>query len=266
MEMEYRRPIERKDDTVEALPLPDAYYEAYKEGNLRFPQSGLGMDIMVAAAALSDPDFDPAAFSRMEWTDAQLADIKEMMNRAHAAMHIPVASEDRLDETVAKINAYHGEGAATKSKSVPDAVLRRLWSNTKNTTLLKMAIVSGLDGGEKDWSDSDQSDAASIQATIPKLATRLSDPEVRARVRDAFLSFAETLRGPRGREMMMQIKGQLDNRRRGLPKDSTDRDMRDDAVGSIFFRLNELLVEEYRAKGGTLLDSRAESFLRANYG
>lgn len=44
--------IEKKVEQV-----PDSYFEANREANLRFPQQTIGLAILTAAAALEDKDF-----------------------------------------------------------------------------------------------------------------------------------------------------------------------------------------------------------------
>ncbi len=58
-----------RPENTETIPLPNAYFEAYREANLRFPMRAQGIATFIAALAVSDFDFDPTKFATMELSE-----------------------------------------------------------------------------------------------------------------------------------------------------------------------------------------------------
>jgi len=81
---------------VEGMETKEGIFQAWVEGNLRFPQTAFGMNILVSDAVVNDEPLDLVKFASSKLTDKQLATLKVAMNRAHAAKHIPAGSAESL--------------------------------------------------------------------------------------------------------------------------------------------------------------------------
>ena len=243
------------------VPVTDSYYDAYYEGNLRFPVHGMGMSVLVADAALSDPSFDPATFVRMEWTPEQFEKTKTAMNRAHAARHIGVASPEHMAALKKKITAKHGPSSLSKRNTavVKDKNIPTVWRSTKSVVMGMIASVADLQHAKFHWTSDTKVVAHAGRALTVVLRYQ---PEVRAQCRNIFHSFAETLRSPEGARLAERARSLFDYREDGPPTHDTSHKSSGEleaVAEELFHLMMKRLGEE-----GTTLPPRMESQLKNN--
>lgn len=91
-----------KNTEVAAEPVPtDAQFDAYLEGNLRFPQTALGIAPMLARQLLKEGELDLDSVIQSKVSESQLQQMRVAMNNAHRAHGVSSLSLDAVNPTSA---------------------------------------------------------------------------------------------------------------------------------------------------------------------
>jgi hypothetical protein len=104
----------------------DAYVKAYLEGNLRMPQTAIGMTLSLARAMASAPEIP----ERVRLSPRGLKALKTSMERAHAAHGVPDVPDDSEKKTARHLR-------------VPDARFRQLYKFANIGALAFIAAALG---------------------------------------------------------------------------------------------------------------------------
>lgn len=246
--------ISQRQGPKESLPVPKEYFDAYIEGNLFLPNRDLGIATFIAEVAVSDPTFTPRTFAKMQWSKDQFDTVKERMNIAHTARHIPAATPDQLPHTIETIKTAHGVdmNVVDISNSIPEGKIRELWPREQYATARLLGVLAGLPDGNRGIFGK-LPFASCLRLITPSLSRRLSDPEVFNHVRDVIISFAETLRSKEGQDLAREVRETMDNRIQGIPlkkSGSLRRDMEEPLIHGLRYQM----LNGYATRYGKPLD------------
>ncbi len=253
--------ISERQGPKESLPVPKEYFDAYKEGNLFLPNRDLAIATFIAEAAVSDPTFTPRTFAKMEWSQDQFDTVKERMNVAHTARHIPAATSDHLPRTIEVIKAAHGMdlNVADISNSIPEEKIRDLWPREQYATARFLGVLAGLSDGNR-AKLATLPFASCLRIITPSLTLRLSDPEVFEHVRNVVTSFAATLRSKEGQDLAREVRETMDNRVHGIPLQKRGS-IRGDMDAPFMHGLRYRMLTDYANRFGQPLDPEIVSKL-----
>ncbi len=201
--------------------VPDVYYQAFREGNLSYPQRGMGIVAMTAAAAIADPHFNAERFSAATWSSEQIVDIRRDMERAHASREV------------------------VPRREVTDARLHQLWRATNDGVIDVVGILCGLPYHRRQVIPAHDPNVlrrreleSSVRAHT--LALALKDPVKMERVKRMLNSFTATLRAEAATGMGKEI--------REVVTEKNDRKNTE-----IYQRLFNRVVTEYEKESGDRL-------------
>jgi hypothetical protein len=234
----------------------DRHTEALLMGNNRVPQGPIGIVSELGLSLLRDPHFEVKTFIESPMRQSDLELVTREMHARHGAHHIPVATAEGAAELVEKIQAAHGEQSITKDDvSIVDA--RRFgeyWVGLKYTTLGTIAASVGLLPLTFDPVRIDEEHIARIQA-------RLDDPRSRARSIRIFALMTETLRTPKGNELVGGMHRVSSNRGSGPKLTPDQRNEKQAAIDAQLNALNEYVLGYVRDHEENLLDQATYSLL-----
>ncbi len=100
--------------------VPDAIFDTYYEGNMRFPQSHLAIMIFAGEALLTHPNVDWDSFAQSKLTESQTNKISTAMTNVHRGHNIPIAAEAK---------------ATPQEKSVSTNRIQDLWTSVKGDVI-----------------------------------------------------------------------------------------------------------------------------------
>ena len=204
--------------------VPAEYFDAYSEGNLRYPQERIGVISLLGNAVLKDPSFDPFRFVRSEMNETQLANTRNAMDTTHRKRHVPVFSSEGVQRAV----------SPTDTIIVDDGKLQLLWKSFARGTLCSIAILARIPNAgnlirpasiSEDWS-----------VILQNIAHILVDKTERARIVSIFSSFARTLRDPENNSFAEVIRETVATGTRAQAR-------------AHYVRLFDKMLEDCRARG-----------------
>lgn len=123
-------------------PVKDEWLAASLDSNLRMPQTALGIKFGLARALLKSGG-SIREFAESKLSDEQVVKMREAMNKAHRAHHIPIGSDDAIDNTMAHIKKA-GKTFQPAPKVITDDRLRYLWEQEKEATLDSVIKICNL--------------------------------------------------------------------------------------------------------------------------
>lgn len=234
----------------------DTYIDAYLEGNLRLPQSNLGMAITVARTLVNDPKMDASSFLNATLSPEHISRLKVAMSGAHTAHRVDVF-------TAAEATRRRQEGADIPAhREVPDKRFQELWSDVQVGTVLLIAAALGFKGAaEKDDEGIDpENNGETLLPYVQFINEKLQDPQNRAYVKMLVGSFQKTLLSERGRELAKEWRDSVGFRYRPQPLDDEERTSREHESLDVRREMTNILMRDADAAGLEVNDE-TEKFL-----
>ncbi len=234
----------------------DTYIDAYLEGNLRLPQSNLGMAVTVARTLVNDPNMDISSFLETSLSPQHVSRLKAAMNSAHTAHRVDFFTETeaaRRREVGADIPAH---------REVPDKRFQELWSDVQGGTVLLIAAALGFKGATKtdDEGIDPEKRGGTLLPYVQFINEKLQDPQNRAYVKMLTGSFQKTLLSERGRELAKEWRDSVGFRYKPRPLDDEERTQREYDSLDVRREMTNILMRDADAAGLEVNDE-TEKFL-----
>lgn len=196
----------KKEQEAESSIKPE-WFDAYLEGNLRVPQTGLGVAMFLLDAFFKDNQPDIDRLRESNFSSSQFERVKNAMHAAHAVKHIPAGIEGRPIEKI--INKIENE-SPDKTFGHLDAIrfndnrLQALWGIFVNKTLYFLKeLISRKIGRNLD---------------IHQLKLQLSqNPNLIPELRLIFSSAIEALKSDEGKRLAAAYRDNFDLKKHGQP-------------------------------------------------
>ncbi len=231
--------------TGETSTVPDSFFDTMREASVQFAQNGHITSILLANTLISDPAFEPERFAASSWSEQQIRQTKRMMNAAHTARHVPIATMDAIGELKQKIEAVHGEGSTDAlSLVVSDEHLLLGLNGQKHGALVVLMSLCGIEQPSR--------------SKVPELSKRLADEKIAEHVKSTLHFFANFLQGSGGKELRQITKEILDFKRSGLPQAAKELDDRKTVLRQTIHDTCEKMLADFRSQGGELSDEEAK--------
>lgn len=232
----------------------EEWFEAELEGNLRVPQTYLGIGAFLTEALLRDesPDFD--GFLESKLSEEQLARFRNAMNSAHKSRNIPVGSRDEIKSILRSITEQRGGEEPPFRLSVSDKMLHEIWGEAKASVLHGILnILNNLpETSESDVINHDAEDG------FTQLKERLRADSTRAGVHKAAQEAVDAFRSEEGRELAEKYRSFFQFKNREYPSGRTGVKRREEAdaeVEHVRYELREFVLRNIRRNNPGLAEN-----------
>lgn len=199
----------KQEKEIESSIKPE-WFDAYLEGNLKVPQSSLGVTIFLLNAFFRDDQPDIDRLHESSFSLSQLERVRNTMHGAHAAKHIPAGIEGRpIEKIIEKIENESPDKTFGHSDAIrfDDERLQALWGAfVQNSLYFLKEIVSKKIGRD---------------LSIDQLKFQLfQNPNLISELRLILSSTVESLRSEEGKRLTAAYRDNFDLKKHGQP--STD--------------------------------------------
>jgi len=181
----------------------DEWFDAYMEGNMRVPQTDLGIILFMLYGLLKDGHPDMSLFMQSELTIEQLQKMRDGMNAAHGHKRIPNRTVDQIDAAVKEIKNQSGKEYSKEDFQVTDQRLIDLYKlfQQKTEAFIRLIVEQ----------------KTSKVLPSPKLHKMINSPELLKTLREWSELAIEALRSKEGRNLAGVYRDNFDLKKYGQP-------------------------------------------------
>lgn len=195
----------------EDRPNPEKeWFDSYLEGNMRVPQTGFGIELFVLNTVLKSGDGKLNKLIKSKISPEQLKRMREAMNAAHAAKHIPNRSSEEIHKAVGEIKQASGKIYQPNPFEVTDDRLSLLWDGFKFRTLRLIGRII-LGAGKKIEQNDETSDRNEVILFLN------TNPEILETIKKLASLGIEALRSEEGKKLASEYRDNFNLKKHGQP-------------------------------------------------
>lgn len=189
----------------------DAHFLAFRDANLFYPQNKGPIALLLAHSLINDPQFEPITFARSNLNPQQLESLKRDVNRAHSAREIPRATLEGKGEAQSALHKKYGSNAP-EVRTITDRSIESVWRGVRDRSVIFLNEIAATVGMSQ--RDRIANDPFGFSAAFQgrRLASHLTDINVRWRVKQALDVISEAMHSPEGEDIARRVRALFDRR------------------------------------------------------